>query len=543
MNEDNENPNQTAVYEKYDEETSEIVDFDENSLKEDKDLKDQGVSLEEFVIYSSPRYYRLIFSQFKPTTKSGDLVSALGELKREKFLTYDSDWTKIKLTKKGNRYKKLIKQLLDIEALHVPQSTGIFDYRSEQGRKVIIELIRFVSAKLNFYEYSQYLNLPVFEREKSSKEFLKNFRESDEETPIDFSSEEGRQLLENFLKKLKSKNESAVKSISKTVFQQSEPIQFSLGLIKKFLRNTGLNRPEPLFNHFNIVMPKLFGIHERQFSVLVPELQKIIKILEENIEDFHKDENKWLKDYFQLLGLESGLFGFHMSEFSYASKEMDAFLSQAMLGPKIIASQYSTIKDLGELNLIIFPINSKESIVISGATWDMLYYFTLPTDQCIFKTDIQLNSLGYFPDFYISNLWRFHFGNVVDRARILLDIEKQLLKSDKETEKEIKKEREDDLKLKETALQEQLKALSKYSASFYSVCHMIAQKFSPNFEMHRCFCIFKNGLVTMTRMTESPAVMTNISIGNVQFGSELNKKLKEISESMEEILDIASDDN
>ena len=48
--------------------------------------------------------------------------------------------------------------------LHVPQTNGLFDYRTEPGRKAICELIRFL-AKLNFTDYFQYLKLPLFEKD------------------------------------------------------------------------------------------------------------------------------------------------------------------------------------------------------------------------------------------------------------------------------------------------------------------------------------------------------------------------------------------
>ena len=130
---------------------------------------EQGLTMLDLAIYSSPRYYRLIFSELKPTAKNGDLVSALGELRNAKIITETSDWDRIKLTKKGVEFKRLIQKLLDLEALHSPQTTGLFDYRSEQGRIAIIDLIRFIDTKLDFNGYFQYLDLPVFKSERDSK--------------------------------------------------------------------------------------------------------------------------------------------------------------------------------------------------------------------------------------------------------------------------------------------------------------------------------------------------------------------------------------
>ena len=127
-------------------------------------IEEETLTMDDFVIFSSPRYFRLVFNELKPDTKNGDLVSALGELKQRHFLTSDSYWEKIKLTKKGNQYKRIIKRLIDLDALHVPQTNGLFDYRTEPGRKAICELIRFFSAKLNFTDYFQYLKLPLFRK-------------------------------------------------------------------------------------------------------------------------------------------------------------------------------------------------------------------------------------------------------------------------------------------------------------------------------------------------------------------------------------------
>jgi hypothetical protein len=527
------------------EQVNDSPSFEENLKESDSNDGEGNLSLDSFVFYSSPRYYRLIFSNLKPATKSGDLVSALGEMKREKFITFDSDWEKIKLTKKGNQYRKLIKQLLDIEALHTPQSNGIFDYRSEQGRKVIVELLRFIAAKLNFYEYSQYLNLPILEPEKKTKEFMSNFGEGNEK-PLDFTSEEGRTALENFLKKFRKKNKDTAEHINKTIFSQTEPINFNIGLIKRFLKNAGLNRPEPLFNHFNLVMPKLFEVHERQFSVYLPELQKLLKILEENLEDFHKDENKWLSDYFNLLGLPTNFFGFAVSDFSYASKETDAFLNLAMLGPKIFASQFSSlIKELGDLSLIIFPITPKESIVISGAMWDMLYYFMIPTDQCIMKIDTQLACGTNFPDLFLSSVWRFSFGKAVDRVRTFDDIQKDMEKEvpARDMPKDQRKLLEEEHKLKETQQSEQFKSMARYASPFYAVCEMIARKFNAAFSIPRCTCVFENGMISFTRLFDYATIVNTITLGKVQFGAEFQKLLKKINDSMSEILDINGDEN
>ena len=127
---------------------------------------DEKLSMKEFVTYSSPRYYRLIFPKLKPKTKNGDLLSALAELKRSRFIT-EVNWDKIHLTKKGEIYYKIIQKLLSSQYLNVPQKNKILDYRSETGRSVILQLIRFLSAKLDFNRYFRYLQIPVFKEEEN----------------------------------------------------------------------------------------------------------------------------------------------------------------------------------------------------------------------------------------------------------------------------------------------------------------------------------------------------------------------------------------
>jgi hypothetical protein len=499
------------------------------------ELESDQLTVEEFVIYSSPRYYRLIFPQYKPATKNGDLMSALGEMKKWNILTPDSDWDKIKLTKKGTHYKKLIKKLLDVEALHVPQTNGIFDYRSEPGRKAIIELLQFLLAKLDFNEYFRYLSLPIFESEKDES-WMELFGQDSEQDP-EFDTEEGKINLDNFLKKRK-KTIKATNSIQKKFFKQSSPFKLNLSLIKKFLKKTGLNRPEPLFNHFNAAEPPLFSTHDRNFNVNFAELTKIKKLFEENVEDFSKDDNSWLADYFNLLKLPTKWFGFKFSEFTFASKTADTFLNLAIEGPKIFASQFSSIENLGELKLIHFPINSSESFVIYNADIDIFYFFTVPTIQCNYKILSCEDQFLDFPDVYRTSKKRF--GKLLSRSYTLTEkIKERNLAAEEDKEK--KKMIEEELKIFKSDLKIQITSLSQFSASFFTICSVICQKFNPNFNLNKSTCLYEKGLIKFIYI-DSDTILTSFSPGNIEYGSELNKVIKKIDESMKEILDIAQND-
>ena len=507
-------------------------------IEPNSELEEDKLTIEEFVIYSSPRYYRLIFSSLKPTTKNGDLVSALNEMKKWNFLTPDSSWDRIKLTKKGTNYKKLIKKLLDYQALNVPQSNGLFDYRSEIGRRVTFELIRFLVAKLDFNEYFQYLNLPVFDEEKDNKWFKLFGKEEDEEVEDEeMFDPDSREKLIDFLKKPSRKQKRAADSIQKNIFNEDKPIQFNLKIIKSFLTKMGLNRPVPLFNHFNAVEPMIFSIHDRNFSVNLMELKKISKILEENIDDFQKDENKWLTDYFKLLKLPTRLFGFQLSNtISYAS-QTDAFMKVAAEGPVVFANQFSQIEELQNLQQIVFPINKTESLIINSSNLDYIYYFTLPTQDCAFEFSTDIFPNLDLPDSFRTSLRRF--GRMIERATTINEsLNSAKLKNLKV--KETKKQLEEQIKLKKLEISEEFKLLSKHSASLFTICKLIAEKLSPNFELPKCVCIFEGGYTTHSYI-DSDTILTTLNIGVLEMGKELKKILKKFDDSMIEILALSQE--
>jgi hypothetical protein len=551
---------------------------------------EDGLKMLDFAIYSSPRYYRLIFSELKPAAKNGDLLSALGELKNAKILSETSDWDRIKLTKKGVEYKKLIQKLLDYEALHSPQTTGLFDYRSEQGRIAIIDLIRFIDTKLDFNGYFQYLDLPVFKSERDSKwmeivadlkkekekEKGKLLKETDKEKQTEFDKEsekesksekevvsekysndesqdnenkdtfefdlfeEGmREKISDLMKKKKLKTQRDGQSIYKKITEETNTIIFNTTLIKKYLKQTGFKRPEPLFNHFNSGDPIVFTVRERTFTINFPEFMKIKRALEEHLVDYHQDENKWLSEYFNLLKVpNSGLFGVNIKDVVNFSTEQDAFLKLAVEGPIVFAGQFSAIQKLGSLKMIMIPINKKEALLIYTPKEDMIYYFTLPLEQCEFSLVSKVIVDENFPEIYLASKRRF--GRLYSYSYTFRS-SFNIAEKDIATDKAEKKLLETEQKNLDEELIQTLNDLSRYSISFYIIAQTIAKKFTPKINLSKALAIYTNGLVSFHYLS-SELLLTQIQFGIIDTGSEIKRIMKNIEDSMSEILDMAGED-
>ncbi|MHA1777412.1 MAG: hypothetical protein DRO88_10080 [Promethearchaeia archaeon] len=498
-----------------------------------------GLTLEEFVIYSSPRYYRLIFEDIKPKTKNGDLVSALNELKRARILTPYSHWDKVVLTDPcGITYRNLIEKLLQLQMLQVPQNNGLFDYRSESGRRAIVELIRFLAAKFDFTNFMNYLHIPLFDSEKNP-EWMNLFGE-DSNLNIDYESQDGRQKLVDYLQKVSKRHSRQGSLMHNTISHQNQPVQLNLKILKKFLQNHGLKRSEPLFNHFNSAVPPVFQIKERKFFVNLAELTKIKEILATYIINFENSENAWLNDYFKLLKLptgNSGLFGFQVAdEIQYAS-QTDAFLNLAVEGPRIFAGQFSSIEGLGELREIMFPINPVETLVISCKDLDLLYYFTIESEKCIFKIRENLISIKNFPEKYITSRKSKEFGKLVSRSRTLQEalLIQELVR---ETQDFKKKRLRQKLHQVKNDLQTQMENLSKVSASLITICQMICMKFNREFALTKTICIFEHGLINLVDIGGADQILTSVTMGEMDYGSTLKKTMEKIEKSLEEIVDL-----
>ncbi|MHA1342306.1 MAG: hypothetical protein ACTSRZ_21360 [Promethearchaeota archaeon] len=493
------------------------------------------LSTTEFAYYLSPRYFRLIFPQFKPKTKNGDLVSALNELKMAKILTYDSDWDNIHLTKKGTQYKKLIKKLIDMNLLYTVDSNGLFDYRSDLGRKSIIELIGFLASKLNFTQYFNYLSLPVFEAEYD-KEWLDIFKD-DKEDIADLNSNsissEKFQQLQSFLNKKKVLFQRNSQSINKKISKYNKPLSLDIYIIRNFLKNLGLNRPSPLFNHFNSMpQPRIFFYDKRNFYVNVNELIKIKNTLKENLADFSDDQNKWLVDYFKILKLPIDVYGIQKSSYIFESKEIDAFLRLAIEGPKILAKQFSSVNHIGDLIMIAFPISEENSFVIYVHESNLLFYFTIKTKNIYFNQTIDFISSKNFPRTYRTS--RKRFGKLLERSYTIEEVTlRQRIESIED--KEQKKKFEEELKSKKQQLRQQIEGYSKISASLFTICQAIAYKLSNNFYINKVICLFKNGCIFL-HYIDSDTILTLINIGKIEYGSEFKNIIKKINESFNEIL-------
>ena len=124
------------------------------------------------------------------------------------------------------------------------------------------------------------------------------------------------------------------------ITEETNTILFNTTLIKKYLKQTGFKRPEPLFNHFNSGDPIVFTARERNFIINFSEFIKIKRVLEEHLVDYQKDENKWLSEYFNLLKVPSSLFGVNIKDVVNFSTEQDAFLKLAVEGPIVFAGVF-----------------------------------------------------------------------------------------------------------------------------------------------------------------------------------------------------------
>jgi hypothetical protein len=490
------------------------------------------LSIEEFVQFSSPRYFRLVFSEYKPQTKNGDLVNAMFELIKANILTTDSTWEKIKLTKKGSNYKKFVKSLMDLGALYRDQSDGLFDYHSEPGRKIIIQLIQFLSSKLNFTQYFKLLSLPLPENEEKNSGSTGTTKALQE---IDDDSEDvQKELLE--LLKVNRINQRRSLSITRTLAHDATPIRMNIGLIKRYFKNWGFSRPEPLLAHFETCKPSIFSVQGSNFYVNFLDLSRIKIILEENLSDFHNEnENKWLSDYFEMLKLPTQIFGFQKSDFAFATKELkkeaDTFLNLAIEGPKFFATQYSTL-DIGELQLILFPINDIESLIIYCTSNDMLYYFTIPSEKFSFNCSLLPNSFPNFPETFRTS--RKRFGKLLESS--LSPKEVKMMQQLKDTsDREARRGLDEEYKTFQQELNVQLTTFSHLSAAFFSICQSIADKITPYIRLNKTICFFKSGIINHYYI-DTDTILTTIQKGTIEFGSDIKGILKKIDASIQEIL-------
>ena len=511
------------------------------------------LSIDEFADFTSPRYFRFVVSDLRPTVKNGDLLAALNELKTEGFFTPETTWEKLVLTDKGKNYTKMVKNLLNLGALNVPQANGLFDYRTEIGRRVICELVRFLAERFDLQDFFQYLNLPVFEPEAGSQEVG---LEAELGPDFDYRTEEGQATLMNILHKRTSRKVKKVTDIIRKLLHQSRgPMLFDLRFVRKFLQEKGLKRVEPIFNHFNSVEPKIFEVHERQLSIYLPELMKITEALEDYVDIFMRRDNRWLTEYFSLVNLPTEFFGFSLpGDYPYTSGKdsEDTFLNIAWEGPKLFASQLSTHNNLGDLQIIIFPINASQSVVIS-CTGILLYYFALPTEQCNLQLTTCLNAP---PHHFLISQKQSQFGKLLSHNASSLAAPLEEGDQDQGNEAENVddpklwgrgKKDKDKGKLKDKdkakAAEDEVQRLASSIAAFFSICQLIAQKLTPDYSVPVAFCVFENGSVSVSDFVESNSLLATISTGSVDIGTEIAKILEKIQSSVGSLIGLKGREN
>ncbi len=209
--------------------------------------------------------------------------------------------------------------------------------------------------------------------------------------------------------------------------------------------------------------------------------------------------------------------------------------------------------------MIIIPINPEESIAISSTELDMLYYFSLPSINCVLQENYAVTIPESIPEIVIASRRRFQFGKLLMRSSTLRDA----LQNQPEINELANSETDRDHALTSTSnpsaktdslsgqtldiqalnlkFDTQMRLIAQLSVSFFVICELIAQKFTPEFQIPKCYCIFENGLISFLNLADSDSIATIIQMGTIEFGTELQKLWKKITESVGQILEIPSD--
>ena len=108
-------------------------------------------------------------------------------------------------------------------------------------------------------------------------------------------------------------------------------------------------------------------------------------------------------------------------------------------------------------------------------------------------------------------------------------------------ERDEKKIMEDGAKAKKQEIQQLFKSMAQFTASYFTICDLIAQKITPGFHIHKSTCFFENGFLNFLYL-DSDTILTTINLGKVELGSEFKKVLKKFDESMKDILDFRTDE-
>ncbi len=78
-------------------------------------------------------------------------------------------------------------------------------------------------------------------------------------------------------------------------------------------------------------------------------------------------------------------------------------------------------------------------------------------------------------------------------------------------------------------------------ASFFSICQVIAEKLTPEFEIPRATCIFEHGELSVSSFPESSNLLATINLGTIDVGPEISKALDKIRTSVGHIFDLKSE--
>ena len=531
------------------------IELDLFQKSEDRNDLLKELSKQEFSIFSSPRYYRFFFKEYTPTTKNGDLVAAINEMRHSNILTYDSEWENISLTKKGKRLKNIIKKLLEAGAMNIPQQDGLFDYRTETGRLIILKFLSFIHSKFNFQELIDYLDLPIFlegkEEENPDKDLWDKLKydgdkKDTEETWINFKgiieNIKERQVIHEKSKKIKIKNKKVVKHIEK------QPFQLNQIIVKRFIQINGLNRPKPLINHLNAESLEIFSLHNKNLLIDLFQVNELNSIFKRNIFDFEQEQSIWIREYLNLLQLPSSIYGVKLQNNLSLSSIKDAYLNVGIEAPIFFGEQLGNmIKRLGDLQILMMPLNLDENLIIYNNFMEIggYYFFTQPISQCTIQITKQLFGQLDAPEIYITSNKKF--GKLINFSKTLHDVlqEQNLAQRKDESieegyseknlgwrrKREISKIEKAKIKVKEKEMQDRNSSISYYSASLFSISQLLVEKMNQNFFFNKMSIVFEKGLVEIQKLSED-YLETNIVLGEIKLDKNLVKIVDKFKESM-----------
>jgi len=206
-------------------------------------------------------------------------------------------------------------------------------------------------------------------------------------------------------------------------------------------------------------------------------------------------------------------------------------------------------------------------MVISSRDLEMVFYFAIPIEKSNISINTNIIGLKNMPEIYRSSIKRF--GKLLNRSETFQEVlhdyyekrhkKKQDQRKDKLKEldnkvskarmKKLLKIKKNEYKLKkkewkekEEEIEEFLDDLSHYSVSFFTTCQMITKKITHGFKINKCMAVYENGFVSIHYIISNDTLLTTITKGKPKYGKKLKKVIGQIRDSMEEILDIAHEE-